>query len=77
MLRINNRCSRLVANAIIYYNSAILSRLLRKGEAEQNIKALDSSAHGPNGEDLVFVQVVLDSKYGDLSFGEESCSSQK
>jgi hypothetical protein len=30
-----------VANAIIYYNSAILSRLLTKCEADQNVKALE------------------------------------
>ncbi len=27
---ISNQCARLIANAIIYYNSAILSRLLAK-----------------------------------------------
>jgi TnpA family transposase len=37
---ISNQCARLVANAIIYYNSAILSRLLIKYEASQNTKAL-------------------------------------
>ena len=29
-VEISNQCARLVANAIIYYNSAILSRLLAK-----------------------------------------------
>jgi len=29
-IEISNQCARLVANAIIYYNSAILSRLLTK-----------------------------------------------
>jgi TnpA family transposase len=37
---ISNRCARLIANAIIYYNSAILSRLLTKYEASGNAKAL-------------------------------------
>jgi len=32
--------ARLIANAIIYYNSAILSRLLAKYEASGNAKAL-------------------------------------
>ncbi len=31
---------RLIANAIIYYNSAILSRLLTRYEASQNTRAL-------------------------------------
>jgi hypothetical protein len=29
-IEISNQCARLIANAIIYYNSAILSRLLIK-----------------------------------------------
>ncbi len=37
---ISNQCARLIANAIIYYNSAILSRLLTKYEASQDAKAL-------------------------------------
>jgi hypothetical protein len=37
---ISNQCARLIANAIIYYNSAILSRLLAKYEASGNAKAL-------------------------------------
>jgi len=36
---ISNQCARLIANAIIYYNSAILSRLLSKYEASGNTKA--------------------------------------
>jgi len=32
-IEISNQCARLVANAIVYYNSAILSRLLAKAEA--------------------------------------------
>ena len=32
--------ARLIANAIIYYNSAILSRLLTKYEVDGNAKAL-------------------------------------
>ena len=39
-IEISNQCGRLVANAIIYYNSAILSRLLTKYEATGNAKAL-------------------------------------
>lgn len=39
-IEISNQCARLIANAIIYYNSAILSRLLMKYEASGNAKAL-------------------------------------
>ncbi len=38
-LEISNQCGRLIANAIIYYNSAILSRLLTRYEASGNAKA--------------------------------------
>jgi TnpA family transposase len=39
-IEISNQCARLIANAIIFYNSAILSRLLAKYEASGNVKAL-------------------------------------
>lgn len=39
-IQISNQCARLIANVIIYYNSAILSRLLAKFEASGNTKAL-------------------------------------
>jgi TnpA family transposase len=39
-IEISNQCARLIANAIIYYNSAILSRVLTKYEADGNAKAL-------------------------------------
>ena len=39
-IEISNQCGRLVANVIIYYNSAILSRLLVKYEANPKILAL-------------------------------------
>jgi len=39
-IEISNQCGRLVANAIIYYNSAILSRLLEKYQAGLNPKVL-------------------------------------
>jgi len=35
-----HQCVRLIANAIIYYNSAILSRLLTKCETSGNEKSL-------------------------------------
>ena len=41
-IEISNQCARLVANTVIYYNSAILSRLLTKYEASGNVKALAS-----------------------------------
>ena len=40
-LEISNQCGRLIANAIIYYNSAILSRLFDRYEEASNKKALD------------------------------------
>lgn len=39
-IEISNQCARLIANAIIYYNSALLSRLLTRYEATGNAKAL-------------------------------------
>ena len=39
-MEISNQCARLIANAIIHYNSAILSRLKIKYEAEGNYKGL-------------------------------------
>ena len=39
-IEISNQCARLIANAIIYYNSAILSRLLTKYEKTNNAKVL-------------------------------------
>jgi len=39
-IEIGNQCARLIANAIIYYNSAILSRLLARYEARGNANAL-------------------------------------
>lgn len=36
----SDQCARLVANAIVYYNSAILSRLLEKYEVVGNAQAL-------------------------------------
>jgi len=39
-IEISNQCARLIGNVIIYYNSAILSRLLTKYEASGNAKAL-------------------------------------
>jgi len=40
-IEISNQCARLIANAIIYYNSAILSRLLARYEANPNPKILE------------------------------------
>lgn len=39
-IEISNQCARLIANAVIFYNSAILSRLLTRYEASDNDKAL-------------------------------------
>jgi len=38
-IQISNQCGRLIANATIYYNSAILSRLLDKYQTGKNSKA--------------------------------------
>ena len=40
-IEISNQCARLIANTIIYYNSAILSHLLTKCEASGNTKSLE------------------------------------
>ena len=39
-IEISNQCTRLIANAVIYYNSAILSRLLKKYEDSGKTKTL-------------------------------------
>lgn len=39
-IEISNPCARLIATTLIYYNSAILSRLLAKHEASGNAKVL-------------------------------------
>lgn len=39
-IEISNQCARLIANAISYYNSAIMSRLLIRYEASANTKAI-------------------------------------
>ena len=39
-IEISNQCGRLIANAIIHYNSTILSKLFDKYKAENNQKAL-------------------------------------
>ena len=39
-IEISNQCARLLANAVIYYNSAILSRLVTRYEASQNARGL-------------------------------------
>jgi hypothetical protein len=39
-IEISNQCARLIANTVIFYNSAILSRLLTKYEASRRAKTL-------------------------------------
>ncbi|CAB5680573.1 Transposase and inactivated derivatives, TnpA family [Serratia marcescens] len=39
---ISNLCGRLISNAIVYYNSAILSRLLERLEMEGNAKGIEA-----------------------------------
>lgn len=39
---ISNQCGRLISNAIVYYNSAILSRLLERLEAEGNERGIEA-----------------------------------
>lgn len=39
---ISNQCGRLICNAIVYYNSAILSRLLERLEAEGNDRGIEA-----------------------------------
>ncbi len=49
-IEISNECARLIANAIIYYNSAILSRLFVRHEASGNAKALAMTHTSANSE---------------------------
>jgi hypothetical protein len=39
-IEISNQCARLIANAVIYYNSAILSRLLIKYGTSPSLRTL-------------------------------------
>ncbi|OFC62464.1 hypothetical protein BBW68_09720 [Candidatus Erwinia dacicola] len=41
---ISNQCGRLISNVIVYYNSAILSRLLERLETEGNAKGFEALA---------------------------------
>ncbi len=41
---ISNQCGRLISNTIVYYNSAILSRLLERLEAECDAKGIETLA---------------------------------
>ncbi|ECG1391232.1 TPA_asm: transposase [Salmonella enterica subsp. houtenae serovar 45:g,z51:-] len=41
-LEISNQCGRLLSSVIIYYNSALLSRLQQKYEADGNTRGLES-----------------------------------
>ena len=58
---ISNQCARLVANAIVYYNSAILSRLLEKYQASGNEKAL---ALVKSTSPVAWRHVHLNGRYG-------------
>ena len=48
-LEISNQCGRLIANAIIYCNSAILSRLLTRYEANGYRKTSQTESVRPSG----------------------------
>lgn len=41
---ISNQCGRLICNATVYYQPAILSRLLERTEADGNAKGLEALA---------------------------------
>jgi TnpA family transposase len=59
-IEISNQCARLVANAIVFYNSAILSRLLVKAEASGNEKML---ALATSTSPVAWQQVHLGGRY--------------
>lgn len=42
---ISNQCGRLLSSVIIYYTSALLSRLLQKYEVSGNTRGLESIRH--------------------------------
>ncbi len=58
-IEISNQCARLVANVIVYYNSAILSRLLEKHQAGGNAKALITST-----SPVAWRHVHMNGRYG-------------
>ncbi|CNI70399.1 transposase [Yersinia pekkanenii] len=57
---ISNQCGRLISNAIVYYNSAILSRLLGRLEAEGNAKGIESL---PRISPVAWQHILLNGHY--------------
>lgn len=57
---ISNQCGRLVCNAIVYYNSAILSRLLERLETEDNTKGIEAL---PRISPVVWQHILLNGHY--------------
>jgi len=67
-IEISNQCARLVANAGVFYNSAILSRLLVKSEASGNEKAL---ALATSTSPVAWQQVHLGGRYAFRDAGQD------
>jgi len=57
---ISNQCGRLISNAIVYYNSAILSRLLERLEAEGNDKGIENL---PRISPVAWQHILLNGHY--------------
>lgn len=67
-LEISNQCSRLLSSVIIYYNSALLSRLLQKYEATGNSRRLEwLSRISP----VAWQHIFLNGHYTFISEGKE------
>lgn len=57
---ISNQCGRLICNAIVYYNSAILSRLLERLETEDNTKGIEAL---PRISPVAWQHILLNGHY--------------
>jgi hypothetical protein len=69
-IEISNQCARLIANAIIYYNSAILSRLLTKFETSDNATLARTLALITQISPAGWRQLLLSGHYTFLSNGK-------
>jgi len=67
-IEISNQCGQLLANVIIYYNSALLSRLLTKYEATGNTRGLELIRHM---SPVAWQHILLNGHYTFISDGKE------
>lgn len=67
-IEISNQCARLVGNAIVFYNSAILSRLLQKYATSGNEAAL---ARITSTSPVAWQHIHLNGRYAFRDAGQE------